>query len=188
MTRITPITSRDGLTADQIAVFDSIVGGARGAVVGPFGVLLHNPAIAGPVEQLGAFLRYRCRVPQRQRELAILVIGAHWRADFEWFAHAPIARAQGFDDATLAQVARGGIPALADPLDQAVHAFTTELLRERRVSDATFARVEGLLGKLGALDLAALIGYYSLLATVLNAFQVAVPDPSQVPWAAGQAG
>lgn len=185
MSRIEPITARDNLTEAQQAVFDSIAGGARGAVRGPFTVLLHNPAIAGPVEQLGAFLRYQCRVPQRQRELAILVIGAHWRTDYEWFAHAPIARAQGHSEAVIEHIAAGEIPALEDPLDRAVHDFVRELLRSRQVGDETFARVEALLGKVGALDLAALVGYYTLLAMVLNTFQVAVPDPSQVPWRRG---
>lgn len=182
MTRIPPITTREGLTESQQAVFDSITSGARGAVRGPFAVLLHNPAIAAPVEQLGAFLRYQCRVPQRQRELAILIIGAHWRADYEWFAHAPIARTQGVSDAVIDAIAAGQAPALDEPLDAAVHDFVCELLRERRVSDASFARVEGLLGRIGTLDLAALVGYYTLLAMVLNTFEVTVPDPAQVPW------
>lgn len=185
MSRIEPITSREGLTEAQQAVYDSIAAGPRGAVSGPFGVLLHNPAVAGPVERLGAFLRYECSVPKRQRELAILVIGSHWRADFEWFAHAPIARELGHPEPVLAAIAAGDEPNVDDPLDQAVHDFTRELLRERRVSDATFARAEAVLGKVGALDLTTLVGYYSLLAMVLNTFEVAAPDPAQVPWKHG---
>jgi len=182
VTRIDLITDRDSLTEAQQTVFDSIAGGPRGGVRGPFSVLLHNPAVAGPVEQLGAFLRYRCTVPQRQRELAILVIAAHWRADYEWFAHAPIARAQGHSEAVMAAIAAGATPVLDDPLDAAVHDFVDELFRTRRVSDATFGRVETLIGKAGALDLTALVGYYSLLAMVLNTFLVPVSDPAQVPW------
>jgi 4-carboxymuconolactone decarboxylase len=182
VTRIPPITSRDGLSEAQKAVFDSITGGARGAVRGPFTVFLHNPAIAGPVEQLGAFLRYQCTVPQRQRELAILVIGAHWRADYEWFAHAPIARAQGHPEAVIVAIAAGKAPDFETPLDGEVYDFVHEILTAHRVSDQTFARVEASLGKIGALDLVSLVGYYSLLAMVLNTFQVPVPDPAQVPW------
>lgn len=185
MSRFEPITRREGLSEAQQAVFDSITSGPRGGVVGPFEVLLHNPAIAGPVEQLGAFLRYHCSVPKRQRELAILVIGAHWRADFEWFAHAPIARAEGHSEAVLAAIAAGEVPALEDPLDRAVHDFVRELLRERRVSDATFGRAEALLGRGGMLDLTALVGYYSMLALLLDSFEVPAPDPSAVPWVRG---
>lgn len=185
MTRIDPITDRDGLTDAQRAVFDSIAGGARGVVQGPFTVLLHNPAVAGPVEKLGAFLRYECSVPMRQRELAILVIGSHWRADFEWFAHAPIALAQGHSQAVLDAISAGEVPVLDDPLDQAVHDVTRALLRDRAISDATFARAEALLGRVGMVDLAALVGYYSLLAMVLNTFEVPTPDPAMIPWQRG---
>lgn len=183
MKRIEPITRREGLTEAQQVVYDSIASGPRGSVRGPFAVMLHNPAVAGPVDRLGAFLRYECSVPKRQRELAILVIGSYWRAEYEWFAHAPIAREQGHPEPVLAAIAAGEDPPLDDPLDQAVHDFIRELLHDKHVSDATFGRAEALLGKVGVLDLTALAGYYSLLAMVLNTFEVQAPDPAQVPWA-----
>jgi 4-carboxymuconolactone decarboxylase len=39
-----------------------------------------------------------------------------------------------------------------------------------------------LLGEEGVVDLTGLVGYYTLLALTLNAFEVPVPEDGKVPW------
>ena len=74
--------------------------GARGGVKGPFQALITSPELCARVEQLGVFVRFECSVPMRLRELAILCVGHHWKAAYEWFAHAPIAEKQGVPQAS----------------------------------------------------------------------------------------
>lgn len=181
MTRV-PLLARDQLSPAQAEVYNSIAAGARGGVRGPFTVLLHSPELARRVEQLGVYCRFQCRVPNRQRELAICTVAAHWRADYEWYAHAGLALKQGIPEAALAAIAEGKAPELSDPDDQAVHAFARELLRTGRVSDATYAAVVARFGEPGAVDLSGLLGYYTLLAMTLNAFEVDVPEDAEIPW------
>jgi 4-carboxymuconolactone decarboxylase len=50
------------------------------------------------------------------------------------------------------------------------------------VSDAVFQRARALLGEKGVVDLTGLVGYYTLLALTLNAFEVPVPEDGEVPW------
>lgn len=182
MTRIRKITRREGLDDKQLAVYDSIVSGARGAVRGPHQVLLNVPEIAAPIEKLGAYLRYDCSIQQRQRELAILIVAAHWQADYEWFAHAPIARAQGHSKAVLAAIAQGKTPQFDDPDDALVHRYTCELLQTKRVSNSTHEAAKARFGEAGVLELAAFLGYYVLLAMTLNALDVEPPEGEPVPW------
>ena len=63
----------------------------------------------------------------RLSELAIITVGAHWRAGFEWAVHAPIAEREGVSSAAIAAIKIGAEPALQDD-ESAVYAFTRELL------------------------------------------------------------
>ena len=125
-----PPRTREGLDEAQRAVWDRIASGARGGVGGPFLALLGSPELCARVEQLGVFVRYECGVPMRLREIAILCVGQHWRADYEWYAHAPIAESQGVPSAVIAAIGAGAaeIPFDHDP-DRVVVAFARALLR-----------------------------------------------------------
>ncbi len=179
-----PILERATLDPAQQVVWDRMAGGTRGHVGGPFLALLTSAELCSRVEQLGVFIRYECSVPMRLRELAILVVGAHWKAAYEWFAHAPIAATQGIPAAATQAIGLGQDPMLEAAPDRAVHAFVRELLRTGRVADATYAPVQALLGDQGTVELTGLVGYYSLLAMQLNTFQVRPPPTVPIPWEA----
>ena len=63
----------------------------------------------------------------------------------------------------------------------AVYDFCTELRRDRRVSEATYARARKLLGDQGVVDLIGVSGYYDLVAMTLNVAEVAVPPDGALP-------
>jgi len=182
MARLPPIDPQ-ALDASQQAVYDRIAGGARGGVGGPFIPLLTSPELCGRVEQVGVFIRYECSVPMRLRELAILTVGRHWQADYEWFAHAPIAAKQGVPAAVIEAIGAGSEapPFDAEP-DRIVWRFVRTLLRDGRVADDAYAGVQALLGDKGAVELTGLVGYYTLLALQLNTFEVAPPPTVPIPW------
>jgi 4-carboxymuconolactone decarboxylase len=180
MVRLKPIDPNE-LDGSERAVYDSIAS-TRGSVGGPFLALLHSPNLASKVEQLGAYTRYKCLVPERLRELAILVVARHWRADFEWFAHAPLAEKQGVPVAALRKLGLGETPDWSDAGDAIVYEFCRMLLRDGRVDDETYASASQLLGTPGVVDLVGLVGYYCLIALTLNAHEVAVPADAEIPW------
>ncbi|MDF1610243.1 carboxymuconolactone decarboxylase family protein [Hoeflea sp. YIM 152468] len=182
MSRIEKITGPEGLDAEQRAVYDRIAGGARGGVRGPHTVLINNPGLAAPVDQLGVYVRYDCSVPERLRELAILVVAARWKADYEWYAHAPLAKKQGLSDDVLSAIGSGHAPTFAEEADSAVHDFARSMAHDGRVEDDIYARAEQHLGSKGLIDLTGLIGYYTLVAYTLNTFEIGVPDSAAIPW------
>ncbi|RYI98543.1 MAG: carboxymuconolactone decarboxylase family protein, partial [Acetobacteraceae bacterium] len=153
-----PKLSREALEPAAQAVWDRIASGARGGVGGPFTALILSPELCSRVEQLGVFIRYECSVPMRLRELAILCVGQHWQADYEWFAHAPIAAQQGVPDAVIAAVGAGAerIPFDA-PADATIVGFVRALLRTGRVPAAEYAAAQALLGDKGTVELTALV-------------------------------
>lgn len=177
-----PVLDRDELSPAQSEVYHRIAAGARGGVRGPFTVLLHSPDLAGRVEQLGVYVRFQCGVPERLRELAICIVAAHWRAPYEWYAHAKLATRQGISDAVLDTIARRETPGFEHEDEAVVYGYCSELLRTGRVAEATFEGCRRVLGERGSVDLTGLVGYYTLLALTLNAFEVAVPADAEIPW------
>jgi 4-carboxymuconolactone decarboxylase len=178
-----PERTRETLDEAGKAVWDRIASGARGGVGGPFLALLGSPELCARVEQVGVFIRYECSVPMRLRELAILCVGQHWKAAYEWFAHAPIAEKQGVPAAVIQAIGAGAAEVPFDQdADRIVVAYVRALLRTGQVPDAEFAAAEALLGNRGTTELTGLVGYYTLLAFQLNAFRVEPPPTVPIPW------
>jgi len=169
-------------SAEQKKVHEAILAGPRGKVVGPLKVWLNNPGLAEHAQALGAYTRFNSSLPPRLSELAICVTGAFWKANFEWFAHAPLAIKAGIDPAAVEAIRVGRTPKLVKSDEQAVYDFATELLQARRVSNATFERAQKELGETRVIDLVGIIGYYGLVSVTLNAFEIPLPAGEKEPF------
>jgi 4-carboxymuconolactone decarboxylase len=156
------------MTPDQQAAANVVKAGPRGAVRGPFAVLLNSPGAFSAAQGLGAYLRFESSLPANLRELAILTTARHWRQDYEWRVHAAIARDAGVSERAIESLAAGIIVEGLSPEEVVVHAFCQELHRTNGVGDDMFAAAEQLLGTAGVIDLCTLCGYYALLAMVMN--------------------
>lgn len=181
------------LGAEQRRLYESIAGGKRasgpkggrlvnaeGGLVGPFNAWLYSPEIGKRIHELGEAIRFESALPQNLLEIAVLVIGREWSAQFEWWAHERFARRDGVADDVILAIKERRAPPFTDAAERAVHRFCRELIDSRRVSDATYAATVELLGEGGVVELLALLGYYSLVSMTLNVFRVDVP-PGQTP-------
>jgi 4-carboxymuconolactone decarboxylase len=166
--RLPPIAPEDW-TAAQRKQAEAMIAGPRGAVLAPFVPLLRSPELAGHVQRIGEYLRFRSAIGVRLTELAILVTASEWQQAVEWAIHAPIAEREGIAPAAIAALARRERPAQLAHDEAAVYDVCVELHRERRVSDATWGRARAALGEPGLVDLIGINGYYAMLAMVMNA-------------------
>ncbi len=171
MARIAKIETKDQLDPEHHGVFDAIAE-SRGRVQGPFPMLLHSPELAGRVAHLGAHVRFEMGLSRKLKELVILTVARELDCRFEWSVHAGHARAAGVPDDCIEALRTRREPAGLTPEETDVRRYTRELLRSRRVSGETFAAVERRLGAAGCVELSSLIGYYVLLACVLNSMEV----------------
>jgi 4-carboxymuconolactone decarboxylase len=169
-------------TPEQKKVHDAIVAGPRGRIVGPMLVWIANPGLCEHAQALGAYCRFGTSLPPRLSELAICVTGAFWKANYEWFAHAPLAIKAGIDPAAIETIRTGGTPKFTKSDEQAIYDFATEMVRTKRVSDATFSRANKELGETSVIDLVGIIGYYSLVSVTLNAFELPLPAGEKLPF------
>jgi 4-carboxymuconolactone decarboxylase len=175
-----PDLKREDLSPEQAALFDAIASTPRGpamALEGPFGVWMHSPVIGDAAQRLGEQVRYRSSLPPRLSELAILACARHWRTDYEWHVHAPIAARAGVAQDAVDAIRTGAKPQFANEDETLVHAFAATLLRTGRAPEHLYERAVVLLGERAVVDLTLLVGYYSLVALSLNAFEVKAPQP-----------
>ena len=173
--RFPPLTP-DQMTPDQREVAEAIASGPRGGLRGPFQAWLRSPQLADRLQKVGEYLRFSSAVPRRLNELAILITGRAWDAQFEWYAHHRLALEAGLDPAVAADIAEGRRPTSMRADEAVVYDFCTELRATRRVSDATLAAALALLGEQGVIDLIAVSGYYDIVSMTLNVAEVALPD------------
>jgi 4-carboxymuconolactone decarboxylase len=174
------------LTAEQKRVYDDILSGPRGIVEGPLRVWLLNPGLADRAQALGAYCRFGTALRPELSELAIIVVGAHWRSGFEWAIHAPIAERAGVAPEVVEAIRRGEAPEGLSAEAQAVFDVADELLRTKFVSEATYARAGAVLGQTAMIDLVGVLGYYTLICMTINAFAVPLPEGLADPFPQGE--
>jgi len=180
--RLAPL-ELDDMTPEQRSIAEAILSGPRGRLRGPFPAWLRSPELADPAQKLGAYCRFGSSLAPNLSELAIIITGKRWTAQYEFWAHATLARQAGVSDEVIEAVRVGAVPVFNDPAEQLVYDFVTEYLASNRISDATYERALGVIGERGILDLTAIVGYYTLVSITLNVFEVDVPEGVDPPLA-----
>ena len=185
--------NRDQIPEELKEVFDSIVGSQRGvgtisngALPGPFnGWMYTDPEMARALDGIGMAVRSNTtNVPKTMKEVAICVIGAHFRSNVEFWAHSRIALAAGVRQEVLDSIYNSEKPSFSDngeePFQRAAYDMAMEYLDGYRVSDETYQTVLDLLGSEKAMiELVLVMGHYIGLATQLNILRVPNPGDRQ---------
>lgn len=174
-----PLVDEAHMNSAQRALLDSLRAGPRGASItprGPFAVWMHAPELGELAQKLGAHCRYKTALSPRLSEFAILCTARIWRAQYEWFAHAPMAEKSGVKPKTIENLKSGRTPKSAPRDEQAIYAFVQELYKTRRVSDRTYKRLHSLLGDSALVELVGILGYYALISMTLNVFRMQPPE------------
>lgn len=156
--------------------------GADGALIGPFNALLQSPEIGDVVQRLGAALRYGTTLEADLMETAIVTIGGHWRANFEFWAHARLAVEAGVPQEAVDAIRDGRPATFGDERQGLVYRYVRELIAHQRVSDGIYGELRGVVGERGVFELATLVGYYSLVSIGLNTFEVSLPAGVEAPF------
>ncbi|MBI3704654.1 MAG: carboxymuconolactone decarboxylase family protein [Rhizobiales bacterium] len=174
------------MTDAQRALMQAIRSGPRGTSItprGPFAVWLRAPEFGQLAQALGGHCRYRTALPPRLSEFAILCTARLWRAQYEWFAHAPIAEKNGVKPKTIQALRAGRVPKSAPKDERALYDFIQELYKTKRVSDRSYKRVHALLGDAAMVEFIGILGYYVMIAMTLNVFRMMPPPESELAWA-----
>ena len=187
MTRIS-LPGRDSLDEAQRKVWDGVVSGPRGEVIGPLRAAIHNAELAARWSALGETLRFSTSLPKRLSELAICVTGRRWSAQVEWFVHARVAAEAGIAPEVLEAIRDGKAPSFADAGEALVSEVARTLQQDGRVPDTIYAAAQESFGTKGVVELTALVGYYTMVSMTLNAHHIPLPGGAAEPLVAPASG
>jgi 4-carboxymuconolactone decarboxylase len=184
-----PYLRYDELDARGQEVWDGVAGSrggelvnAEGGLIGPFNAFVHAPGVGRHLSSLGGRLRFRTSIERRLSELAIITVGAAWKAEFEWWAHARMAREHGVPDAVVEAIGRGDDPSFAADDERVVYAVARSLTSTGQLGQDAYDAAQRLLGDEGIVELVSLCGYYTLISYLLNAFDVPLPPGERRQW------
>jgi 4-carboxymuconolactone decarboxylase len=168
-----PLIASDTATAEQRAAFAD-VSASRGNLGNLWRAVGHSPEIARRVGAVGAYLRFECGLPAALREATVLAVAGRWGCAYELRHHEPAAARAGVSPAASAALAAGRLPepGVLSPLETAAVRYAFALTREGRADAALVEELRTALGEPGLVELTALVGYYSMLALILNGLEV----------------
>ncbi len=180
-----PVLDEAQMNDAQRALMEAIRSGPRGKSIsprGPFAVWLHAPEFGQLAQALGGHCRYKTALPPRLSEFAILCTARLWRAQYEWFAHAPMAEKAGVKPKTIQDLRAGRMPKSAPKDERAIYDFIQEFYKTKRVSDRVYKRLHAILGDAAMVELVGILGYYVMISMTLNVFRMMPPAETPLPF------
>ena len=143
--RFAPLKTEE-LTPPQKAWADAIAIPPRNAKFGnpPYRAYIRSPDLAPRLSALSDYLRWNTSLSPRLSELAILITARQWTAQYEWFAHYPLALKGGLDPKVADAIAAGKRPDSMKDDEAALYDLATALYRDKKVSES---RLQGGVGK-----------------------------------------
>lgn len=170
-----PLPERGQMSREQQKVYDDVVQGPRGTMVGPLRAVIHSPELADRWQRLGEFVRYRTVLPEDLKELAIVVSAKRWNSEVEWGVHARVAREAGVAEHVIDAIRDGNEPRLDESAAE-IYEYARQLQTFGEIEDETYRAVRRRWGDQGIVELTAVIGYYTMVAMMLNAHRVPLPE------------
>jgi 4-carboxymuconolactone decarboxylase len=147
----------------------------------PYRAYIRNPDLAPRLTAMSEYLRWNTSLPPRLSELAILITARQWTAQYEWFAHYPLALKGGLDPGIANDIAAGRRPANMKDDEAALYDLAMALYVDKKVSDPVYKAALEKFGERGIMDIIGIIGYYDITSMTLITMQAGAPNDSVPP-------
>jgi 4-carboxymuconolactone decarboxylase len=176
--RFRPLTYEQMSPAQKTMTDHALAG--RGPV-GMFNIAVRSPEAGDLLFTMGDRVRFHMSVPDKLKEMAIIITARYWAAQFEWLAHRQAAVQAGLSEDKVKAIAEGRRPVGMSADEEAVYNFVTELFKTKQVSDDTFAAVRNSVGERGIVDLLASAGFYQIVSMFMNVDRLPMANANQKP-------
>ena len=172
--RMPAIPPEEMSEAQRKSVADLVA--TRGGLKGPFMAIMRCPELMDRIQRLGEYIRYKGELDLRINRMAGLMMTRHWSNQYEWHGNVPYALKAGLNPAIIEAIGDGRRPANMAEDEEIVHEFMSEVLVSKSVSDPTYAKAVAKFGEEGVIEMLAIVGYYGMLAMIMNVVRTPVPD------------
>ena len=145
----------------------------RGMVPGPHKIWLANPRCRQAIVPTGAYYQRESTLTKAEIEIATNIVTARWRSAYASYEHEIIGERDGHLDPRRMQALIAGLPtAFEDPREQVVYQLASALVTPRVVPQGLYRRALELLGDAGIVDVTVLLGWFTMVAMTLAAYEV----------------
>ncbi len=145
-----------------------------------FRMMAHSPSYLEQYCRLGGAIRHRGELDPVVRELAITRTGILCESPYEIVAHKRIGKNVGVTDEQNAALENWQTASCFTELQLAALAFTDEIVRLRRPTDATFKAIAAKLTPAALVELQLAVGFYIMTSKFLETFDIDMQPVEQV--------
>src|ERR1700720_617699 len=145
-----------------------------------FRMMAHSPRYLEQYCRLGRAIRHEGELDPVLRELAITRTGILCEAPYEVAAHKRIGKNVGVTDEQNAALEDWKSAACFNELQRAALAFTDEIVKLRRPSDATFNAIAAKLTPAALVELQLAVGFYIMPSKFLETFEIDMQPVTEV--------
>lgn len=140
-------------------------------------MLMWSQGMADPFVDFNDAVRYKVSLPDSLRELIILRVGHLCEAAYEVHHHTRISREIGMSEDLIAAAKVGSASPILDSTQQLALALADDLVKERRASDANFAKAMEVFGPEKLTEIIMLAGCYVMACMFLRTFGIEIEQP-----------
>ena len=177
MTRIPGVT-REALSSQHQPIWDRITAHRSGGG-GPYSVIMHSPVLADRVAAVEDYFRFDSSLPTVDKELVILAVARDMGAHYPWTRHERRAREANMRPELLETLRANGPVDKMSPRERLLVEIARSLLRTRTLSEELFTRAQRELSHEQLVETIALVGHYTTIGYVANAFDLKAPEGSR---------
>ncbi|RFU24784.1 hypothetical protein B7463_g11555, partial [Scytalidium lignicola] len=186
-----PLTTPSQLTPEQQPLYDDMKSTIasnlnsfqtqteEGALVGPWSAWITEPVIGGAVWNLAKVITTQATLPNAARQIAILVVGSHFKAAYELYAHIALSQAEGMSEDKVTTLAKGLRPASLNEQESTAYDVAHALVNGGVLPEAIYTKSVKVFGQHGTNELTYLVGVYCLVSVTLNGFDIPAPTTSK---------
>jgi 4-carboxymuconolactone decarboxylase len=172
-----PTIKREDLSPENQQRWDRITAGRTGGGGGgPYSALIYAPLLADLLATAENYYRKDAALAEADRELVILATAREFETHYPWTRHEIRRRQAGLREEAIETIRAHGSLEKLTPRERMLVEIVRNLLRQHRLSEEIFTIALAELGPQKLVELVALIGHYSTIGSVANAFDVRPPD------------
>ena len=183
-----PLIDPADLTPDQRELYDEMRKGIssnfndfktvadNGALMGPWNPWIHEPRIGKAIWDLTTAMTMEASLADPVRQVAILVVGAHFDAAYELYAHIAVAERENMTTKRLATLCCGEKPDDLNDQESIAYDVAYALVNGGVLPEPAYRLAVETFGQHGTNELIYLVGLYAMVSTTLNGFNVPVPE------------
>jgi alkylhydroperoxidase family enzyme len=145
-----------------------------------FRLMAHSPSYLEQYCRLGGAIRHKGELDPVVRELAITRTGILCEAPYEIVAHKRIGKNVGVTDEQNEALQNWQAASCFNDVQRAALAFTDEIVKLRRPTDATFNAIRSKLSPAALVELQLSVGFYIMTSKFLETFDIDLQPVNEV--------